>query len=529
MKNSYLKVMSLMAIAVLYFGCAWKPIHEDVVMEPAPAPQPVAKAAPAPIPAGSGWATASMAFPTGLPATSNILVEKRFPKRVYKGQPYQYTITVTNLTDLNLQNVNVIEVIPNSFEVISTSPQIYAREGERVAWALGAMEPHGVRVITVDGVAITNDDIPCCTEANFRVPALCLSTDVVDSGLVVSLNAPTEKLACDPIPLEYVVKNTGEADLRDVVVTPNLPTGQVNTDGSGVINLGVLRAGESQVAQTVVQPTAAGDYTFGGTANAYPSALFQGSSAPPRQISAEANTVSTRVTQPSLTLVSTGSEERQYVGRSLDYEFEVTNTGNANADGAMVVASVPPMTSFKSASGSGAFDPASGTVNWNLGSLAPGESRRVNMTLGGDSAGSAVTKAEANAQCVNVATASAARSLVGVSALLLELVDLTDPLEVGDHTIYEVRVTNQGFALATNITLSGGFEDMEFVNAGGHTAISNSGKNLTFGSFNLDGKESVSWTIELKATGIGDQRFSLTMNSDQLGRSVDETESTTVY
>ncbi len=40
-----------------------------------------------------GWGLASMAFPTGLESTSNILIEKKFPKKVLKGQPYHYCLT----------------------------------------------------------------------------------------------------------------------------------------------------------------------------------------------------------------------------------------------------------------------------------------------------------------------------------------------------------------------------------------------------------------------------------------------------
>src|SRR5438270_14008690 len=41
----------------------------------------------------------------------------------------------------------------------------------------------------------------------------------------------------------------------------------------------------------------------------------------------------------------------------------------------------------------------------------------------------------------------------GLSALLMELVDLDDPVEVGADTAYEIRVTNTGTKTETNLQL----------------------------------------------------------------------------
>ena len=56
----------------------------------------------------------------------------------------------------------------------------------------------------------------------------------------------------------------------------------------------------------------------------------------------------------------------------------------------------------------------------------------------------------------------------GLSALLMELVDLDDPVEVGAETAYEIRVTNTGSKTETNLQLICTVPDkMEFRGARG--------------------------------------------------------------
>ncbi len=513
MSKTLFKIVSIIACTLLYIGCA----HEQEAVQPSPR-------------LDDGYGRASMSFPTGIEATSNIRLDKRFPRRVHSGQAYQYTIDVTNLTQLDLENVNIVETFPSSFQVISTEPAIYDTSGDKVAWALGKLEKGGTRTIIVKGVAKDTSDVPCCTEANFKVPALCLNTTVVDSGLQLAMSAPNQKVLCDAIPLNYTVKNTGQSNLRNVVVQSTLPSSVTTAQGGQTVNIdvGPLGPGETKTVSSDVQAKSAGNFSFSSTAKAYPSLLFQGGDAENANITASSETVATQVVQPQLSIQSTGSTDKQYVGRNVNFDFDVSNTGDANAESTVVTASIPANTSFQSASAGGTAV-SGNTVSWDLGALGANQSKSVSMVLSALAAGTAATTAQANAQCARAVTASADRPLVGVAALLLELIDVSDPLEVGQSTQYQIQVTNQGNAMATNVQLTGAFEDMSYVTSGGHTTISHSGRDLTFGGFSLAPKEVASWSVTLKATGVGDHRFRLIMNSDQLTRSVEETESTTVY
>ncbi|MDH3256546.1 MAG: hypothetical protein OEM27_02920 [Nitrospinota bacterium] len=523
-RSAFLKFLSLMSLTV-FAGCYSAPagtthtgfMHKDHAVAAAKT-------------AESGWTTASMSYPTGIESTSNIRVDKHFPNTVLKGQPYTYDINVTNLTNLDLENVNIVETFPADFETISTEPVIFDSSGDKVAWALGKLPAKSTRVIKVTGKANSTDDIPCCTEANFKAPALCLKTAVVDSGLALSLKAPEQKLMCDQIPLEYTVKNTGTSDLRDVMVSSTLPENVIAEDGGNIVShrIGHLAPGQEQKILTTVQAKAPGEYSFGGSSSGVPN-ISNSAAGTVSNITADSNAATTNVSKPQLSIKSVGAEDKQYIGRPISYDFEVTNTGDVNAESAMLAAAIPANAAFKSANSAGSFSQATRAVTWDLGTLKPNDSKTVSMTLSGYEAGNAVAKAEANAMCADVVYASQSNPVVGVPALLLELVDLSDPLSVGDTTIYQVTVTNQGTGPATNVALVGGFEDMSYITSSGHTPIRNLDKGLAFGTFSLDPKESVNWQIQLKADQVGDQRFKLMMKSDQMTRPVEETESTTIY
>ena len=59
---------------------------------------------------GSGAMRPALAFPTGDQRTSAVLLEALVPEEVRVGQPYKYTLRVTNLTDSPLHNVRVQDV-----------------------------------------------------------------------------------------------------------------------------------------------------------------------------------------------------------------------------------------------------------------------------------------------------------------------------------------------------------------------------------------------------------------------------------
>ncbi|MCC7408714.1 MAG: DUF11 domain-containing protein, partial [Phycisphaeraceae bacterium] len=118
-----------------------------------------------------------------------------------------------------------------------------------------------------------------------------------------------------------------------------------------------------------------------------------------------------------------------------------------------------------------------------------------------------------------------------IAAVLLEVVDEADPIQIGDVETYTVVVTNQGSAAETDIQIVCTLEDaMQFVSATGVTAGTASGRTVTFAPLaELAPKAKAVWKLQVKALKPGDIRFKTSMTTEQLTRPVEETEATNFY
>jgi hypothetical protein len=84
---------------------------------------------------------------------------------------------------------------------------------------------------------------------------------------------------------------------------------------------------------------------------------------------------------------------------------------------------------------------------------------------------------------------------------------------------------------SANIIISALLEDtMEYVSSSGPTQATVSGNKIVFEPLATLAKDGqASWKVNVKAIGEGDVRFRATMNTDELGRVVLETEATRFY
>ena len=153
------------------------------------------------------------------------------------------------------------------------------------------------------------------------------------------------------------------------------------------------------------------------------------------------------------------------------------------------------------------------------------------MTLSADTAGMINTEAMARAYCAATVTDTCQTELSGIPAVLLELIDIADPIEVGENETYIITVTNQGSAAATNIRVNCVLEaTMDYVSSIGPTEVSLVDRKITFAPLSsLAPKAQAKWQVKIRAIGAGDTRFKVMMSTDQLDRMVEETEATRFY
>jgi hypothetical protein len=161
----------------------------------------------------------------------------------------------------------------------------------------------------------------------------------------------------------------------------------------------------------------------------------------------------------------------------------------------------------------------------------PNSTREVTMKLMSGQIGTVSTRAQVSAYCAETVHEMCQTKLSGIPAILLEVIDITDPVQIGDEEIYVITVTNQGSAMDTNIRLVCEFEDsMQYVSSSGPTSGTYADGKLTLAPLgSLAAKAKAKWQVKVKAISAADTRFKVIMNSDQLTRDVQETEATHFY
>jgi len=493
---------------------------------PAPAPAPAPKAAapapaPAPAPTGDGMVRSSMAIPTAsrgaaLSLNDHLLVEKVAPREVAIGQSFDYWVKATNKSGVELRDVVIADELPAGFQLASSDPASSGANAGRTLWNLGTLAPGQTKSIKVTGKANAAGDLVNCATASFNA-FICVATKVVQPALQLTKTAPAEALLCDTIPVKIVVTNSGTGDARNVVVTDNLPDGVTTTDGKSVVKVdaGTIPAGQSREVTFAVKASKAGKFTNAATATADGNLKADGSSV-------------TNVLMPQLAITKKGPG-KSYLMRDINYTISVSNTGTGDARDTVVEDVLPTNATFVSASSGGQV--AGGKVVWQLGTLKPGDSRELSVIVKGDRAGNVVNKVTTKAACASPAEASVTTNVEGIPAILLEVIDLNDPVEVGQNETYVITATNQGSSPGTNVTITCTLEDaQEYVSSEGPTKFTVQGKVIKFGPLpSLGVGEKATWRVVVKAVKDGDIRFTTEMNEDQLGRPVTETEATNQY
>jgi uncharacterized repeat protein (TIGR01451 family) len=192
------------------------------------------------------------------PAQGVVRLDVQTPAQVALNAPFDYTIKVTNVSEVMVSDVVVTERLPRNFRFQKSDPA--ARTSDTgLIWMLDSLAPKASRNITITGMAVTTDCIEHCATVAFLVPA-CANIEVVEPKLMLTKTAPKEVLRCDPIPVSFVVTNSGTGTLQGVKVVDMLPPGLTTEDGKSELTFdaGTLAAGQSKQASVKLKAAKTG-------------------------------------------------------------------------------------------------------------------------------------------------------------------------------------------------------------------------------------------------------------------------------
>ena len=458
--------------------------------------------------------------------TASVAVEKVMPPEVLMGKSFEIVIKVRNLGDAELQEVTLTDRTEGGARVEEATPKADSVDGAVSTWSLGTLGARQTREVRVRAVAIGETPITGCASATFR-PGVCATTRVVRPAIELVKTMPAEVLVCDPIPVKLLVKNTGTSPLNEVRVTDTLPAGVTTESGasSGTFDAGRLLPGQTREFAFVAKAARTG--TFVNSAQA---ATAEGAEATAQAtVNVLQPVLSVACRTPALrTLPGVAEGFVQFIGRPFEVCWEVGNTGNARALNSRLEVVLPAGVEVRSTTEGGTASP--GRVSWNLGSVDAGASKKVCATLEVAKAGSPALEASVVGACAAPATTRCVVPIQGVNAILVELVDDPDPIQVGENTTYTVRITNQGGGLdLRDIRVRAVFpEGLNPVAASNAGQIR--GQTVDWAPVAaLPLRQSIVYTITGRAQGVGDHRIEVQVTTRDRETPIRELESTTVY
>jgi uncharacterized repeat protein (TIGR01451 family) len=440
------------------------------------------------------------------------------PSTAKVGQSVTYQLVVKNISACRVYQVVVHERLPEGANVTATEPKAVT-EDNMLRWDLGTMEPRQEKRLDLQMVPAGIGSLACQAFVTFTGMSTA-RLEVHEPKLIVKTFAPKSVIAGDPATVTVTVSNPGDAVAEMVKVKAILSDGLEHAHGKVVeFDLGNLAPNESRNVFVLCGAKSAGQQTCEAMATADPKLQAQ-------------ETANVDVLAPKVNLAVTGPGMR-YLDRHAVFTFKVTNPGTAAANQVILTNQVPVGFKVVSASAGGQHDFVARTVSWFLGDLAPESCKEVTLEMVAVNPGEHKNKAAVTASRGLRSEAEAMTRVEGLPALLMELVDLDDPLEVGAETSYEIRVTNTGTKTETNLQLTCTIPDkMEFRGAKGAAGcqFKQEGKQVIFEPLpRLAPRADAIYRVKVRGLAAGDLRFQAHMKADGLTVPVLKEESTKVY
>lgn len=438
------------------------------------------------------------------------------PSTAKVGAPADYTVAVRNSSNAPVQQVIVRVRLPEGVQVSATEPKA-SNDDNVLMWDVGTLLPRQEKNLQVRLVTPNKGDVECQAWVTFTGTA-AMRIRVREPKLLVKVLAPEKVLVNDPCTFVVNVSNPGDSGADQVRLHCDLSDGLEHIKGNKIdFDIGSLAAGETRTVQVICGTKTGGEQTC--------------------EVYAEGegglratDKATTNVLMPRIDLEIAGPKLK-YLDRRAVYTFKVTNPGDAPCYNVTLSNEIPSGFKFLQADAGGRHDFAARTVSWFLGEIGPGQSREVRLECLAVAIGEHQHRAVVQASRGLKQEETMVTRVEGLSAIMLELVDLDDPIEVGAETSYEVRITNTGSKTETDVKLVCTIPDkMEFRSAVGPVRHTQNGNEIIFDAIPaLAPRADAIFRITVKTKSAGVANFRARITSTLLVDGVTKEEATRIY
>lgn len=447
----------------------------------------------------------------------SITIQKISPEEIQVGKRCTFAIKIQNTGQRTAQNVQIHDEIPLGTELVGTAPRASV-SGSNVVWELGTLSVGEERTVEMELLPTEEGELGSVATVLMAAQASSKSRCTrPELALRLSATKPHVLMGEQQI-IQIEVSNPGSGDATGVMLLETVPAGVSHEAGPALeFEVGTLKAGESQRLELMLSAEKAGQIQNVMTARADAS------------LQVEAG-CEFEVIAPELALSIEGPQKR-YLERPATYKVSIDNPGTATAHDVQLVTHLPKGLQFVSANNMGEYDASTHTVQWSLVELPANERGTVELVA---------LPIEPGTQTLQVATKANQGledrmekevKVEGLAALMFEVADLADPIEIGGETTYEIRVVNQGSKSASNVQVVAILPPgLRALSGQGETRHTIQGERVIFAPLpSLGPKADTTFRIQVQGTRPGDQRLRVQINTDDIQQPITKEESTRVY
>ncbi|MBX3412517.1 MAG: DUF11 domain-containing protein [Pirellulales bacterium] len=444
-------------------------------------------------------------------------IEKIAPAEVQVGRATTFKVVVRNVGDVPVHGVELHDEVPQGAELVSTTPPAQVGAAGELVWGLGAMRPGDETSVEMQIIPRAEGEIGSLATLRFHADA-SVRTVATRPELVLEVKSAPDVLVGEDAVVTIRVANEGTGAATGVVVEQALPQQFAHPSGAQIeYEVGDLAPGESREVQLMLTAARPGPTANRMLARADGDLRIE-------------DDWQIEVVAPALQVALDGAK-RRFLEREATYSVILSNPGTAPAKNIELMTYLPAGFKFVSADNYGEFDPQSRAVHWSLEELPANESGSVSFTAVPIEAGDHKLLIQSRGDRGLAAEREENIQVEGIPAVLFEVVDVADPIEVGGETTYEIRVVNQGTSKATNVQVRAILpEEMKAVGAEGPTRHLFDGQTVTFDSLSrLAPKADTTYRIRTQSLRPGDLRIKVQLLTDDLQSPVTKEESTRVF
>ena len=413
-------------------------------------------------------------------------------------------------------NVAVEAFFPTSVRLIDADPKPSTAD-DHLTWTVPSLAAGAEERIAVTLIPSEQGDLQVSAFVRYT-EAAATTLAVREPQLNVSLSGPAEVAIGETVSQTITISNPGTGTADDVTVEVTLPRGLEHAKGAKIaMPIGSLSAGQSQVIRLALFATQGGPQTVQVHASAGETLHHNA-------------TAEVIVSAPTLKVLAEGPSLR-YVGRDAIYRIRVTNDGGAAANNVRVTHAVPSGFEFIRADKGGKFEAGPSHVVWYVGRVEAGQSVDLAAELTATDLGNHKHVVTITGEGGATSQTVVDTEVDGTASLVVEVLDLDDPVEVGAETAYEVRVRNEGTKAATNVAISCQVPNgVAALSARGPTAHQGEASMLSFAPIDeLEPGKTALYRVVVRGTAPGKHRFRVRLTSDSIDEPLVHEELTHYY